>query len=174
MSETADLSTTLPRISCRSWWRWQTSCAFPLKKGAHEVLSGAEWQEIRVRSGPTARRGRRDDKSVARRGSPFPRKVRRTAGPSASLGMTKERATTLSKVVAEPKRFSTPWVDYRPVTTPVKMTIQLQENMVSLVEREDLVPELNCHLAAPACRGTGAYPDFLPRSAGHGHVCGFH
>jgi hypothetical protein len=30
--KTADLSTTLPRISCRSWWRWQTSCAFPLRK----------------------------------------------------------------------------------------------------------------------------------------------
>ena len=26
---------------------------------------------------------------------------------------------------------------------------------------------------APACRGTGAYPDFLPRSVGHAHVCGF-
>jgi putative endonuclease len=27
--ETADLSTALPRISCRGWWRWRTSCGFP-------------------------------------------------------------------------------------------------------------------------------------------------
>jgi alpha-mannosidase len=52
---TADPSTTLPRISCRTWWRWCTSCAFPLQKGAHAALSSATWQEIRVRSG-------RDDK----------------------------------------------------------------------------------------------------------------
>jgi hypothetical protein len=133
MSETADLSTTLPRISCRGWVALAILMRLSLKKGAHADLSSAAWQEIRVRSG-------RDDKSVAGQGSPFPRKVRRTAGPSASLGMTKERAPTLSKVVAEPKRFSAPWVDYRPVITPVKMTIQLQENMVSLVEREDLSP----------------------------------
>jgi hypothetical protein len=24
-----DLSATLPRISCRDWWRWQDSCGFP-------------------------------------------------------------------------------------------------------------------------------------------------
>jgi hypothetical protein len=47
--------TSLPRISCRTWWRWCTSCAFPLQKGAHAALSSAAWQEIRVRSG-------RDDK----------------------------------------------------------------------------------------------------------------
>ncbi len=52
---TADPSTALPRISCSTWWRWCTSCAFPLQKGAHAVLSNAAWQEIRVRSG-------RDDK----------------------------------------------------------------------------------------------------------------
>ena len=33
----------------------------------------------------------------------FPGRVRRTADPSASLGMTKERATFLWKVVSEPK-----------------------------------------------------------------------
>jgi hypothetical protein len=54
---TADPSTTLPRISCGSWWRWCTLCAFPLQKGAHAALSSAAWQEIRVRSG-------RDDNSV--------------------------------------------------------------------------------------------------------------
>jgi hypothetical protein len=48
---TADPSTTLPRISCRTWWRWCTSCAFPLQKGAYADLSSAAWQEIRVRSG---------------------------------------------------------------------------------------------------------------------------
>ena len=26
--ETAGPSTTLPRISCRTWWRWRTSCGF--------------------------------------------------------------------------------------------------------------------------------------------------
>jgi hypothetical protein len=40
-----------------------------LMKAAHVVASCAAWQEIRVRSGPTARRGRRDDKSVAGRES---------------------------------------------------------------------------------------------------------
>src|SRR5882757_3178081 len=50
-----DLSTALPRISCMSGWRWQTSCAFPQRKGAHLALSSAAWQEIRVRFG-------RDDK----------------------------------------------------------------------------------------------------------------
>jgi hypothetical protein len=37
--ETAGPSTKLPRISCGTWWRWCTSCAFPLQKGAHEALS---------------------------------------------------------------------------------------------------------------------------------------
>jgi hypothetical protein len=36
-----------------------------LRKGAYADLSSASWQEIRVRSGPTARRGRRDDNFVA-------------------------------------------------------------------------------------------------------------
>jgi hypothetical protein len=49
--ETADPSTSLPRISCGTWWRWCTSCAFPLQKGAHAALSNAAWQEIRVRFG---------------------------------------------------------------------------------------------------------------------------
>jgi hypothetical protein len=40
-----------------------------------------------LRSGPTARRGRRDDKSVAGRDTAFPGKVRGTADPSASLLM---------------------------------------------------------------------------------------
>jgi hypothetical protein len=31
-------------------------------KAAHVALSSDAWQEIRVRFGPTARRGRRDDK----------------------------------------------------------------------------------------------------------------
>jgi hypothetical protein len=35
----------------------------------------------------------------------FPRKVRGTADPTASLGMTKERATFLWKVVSGPKAF---------------------------------------------------------------------
>jgi hypothetical protein len=59
-------------------------------------------------------------------------------GNPGSLGMTKERATTLWRAVAGPKSSSGPWVDYRPITTPVKRAIQLQENMVSLVERADL------------------------------------
>src|SRR5580700_9703188 len=40
-----------------------------------------------------------------RRRKTFPGKVRGTADPSASLGMTKERATFLWKVVSEPKAF---------------------------------------------------------------------
>jgi hypothetical protein len=35
-----------------------------LMKGAHEAVSSAAWQEIRVRFGPTASRGRRDDNFV--------------------------------------------------------------------------------------------------------------
>jgi hypothetical protein len=35
-----------------------------LLKAAHVVVSSAAWQEIRVRFGPTARRGRRDDNCV--------------------------------------------------------------------------------------------------------------
>src|ERR1700688_2772483 len=35
-----------------------------LKKAAHVAISSAARQEIRVRSGPTASRGRRDDKVV--------------------------------------------------------------------------------------------------------------
>jgi hypothetical protein len=38
-----------------------------LRKGAHVDLSSAAWQEIRVRSGPTAGRDRRDDKGRWRR-----------------------------------------------------------------------------------------------------------
>jgi hypothetical protein len=38
-----------------------------LLKAAHAVVSRAAWQEIRVRSGPAARRGRRDDKFVVTR-----------------------------------------------------------------------------------------------------------
>jgi hypothetical protein len=52
---TADPSTSLPRISCGSWWRCRTSCAFPLQKGAHAALSSEAWQEIRV--GMTKGRG---------------------------------------------------------------------------------------------------------------------
>jgi hypothetical protein len=33
-----------------------------LRKAAHAATSSAAWQEIRGRSGPTARRGSRDDK----------------------------------------------------------------------------------------------------------------
>src|SRR6202041_185599 len=54
---TAGPSAPLPRISCGTWWRWCTSCAFPLQKGAYAALSSAAWQEIRVRSG-------RDDTSI--------------------------------------------------------------------------------------------------------------
>jgi hypothetical protein len=62
-----------------------------------------------LRSGPTARRGRRDDKFVAGLDSALPGKVRGTADPSASLGMTKERATAPWKVVAGPKAFFVNW-----------------------------------------------------------------
>jgi hypothetical protein len=75
---TADPSTALPRISCGTWWRRCTSCAFPLQKGAHAVLSRAAWQEIRVRFG-------RDDKGE---GGAFRQHWLvdgRTADPSAAL-----------------------------------------------------------------------------------------
>jgi hypothetical protein len=62
-----------------------------LLKAAHAVVSSAAWQEIRVRSG-------RDDNSVAGRDSVFPRKVRGTADPSASLGMTKGRVAVSWKL----------------------------------------------------------------------------
>ena len=52
-----------------------------LTKAAYVVVSGAAKQEIRVRSG-------RDDKFVAANLTDFPRKVRGTADPSASLLMT--------------------------------------------------------------------------------------
>jgi len=64
-----------------------------LTKAAHVVLSSAARQEIRVRSG-------RDDNSVAGGDPVFPVKVRGTADLSASLGMTKERATFLWRVVS--------------------------------------------------------------------------
>jgi hypothetical protein len=53
----------------------------------------------------TALRSGRDDKFVARPDSAFPGKVRGTADPSATLGMTKEGATSPWKVVAEPAEF---------------------------------------------------------------------
>ena len=53
--ETADLSTTLPRISCWSLVALVHFMRPSLRKGAHAALSSAAWQEIRVRSG-------RDDK----------------------------------------------------------------------------------------------------------------
>jgi hypothetical protein len=59
-----------------------------IMKAAYVVVSGAAKQEIRVRSG-------RDDKFVAGKLTDLPREVRRTADPSAALGMTKERATLL-------------------------------------------------------------------------------
>jgi hypothetical protein len=65
---TADPSTTLPRISCGTWWRWCTSCAFPLQKGAYAALSSAAWQEIRVRSG-------QDDNSSWKLYLAFPNKI---------------------------------------------------------------------------------------------------
>jgi len=55
--ETAGLSTTLPRISCKCWVALANIMRLSLKKGAHAALSSGAWQEIRVRSG-------RDDKSV--------------------------------------------------------------------------------------------------------------
>jgi hypothetical protein len=58
--QTACPSTTLPRISCGSWWRWRTSCAFLYGKAHTRARPSAAWQEIRVRSG-------RDDNSVARK-----------------------------------------------------------------------------------------------------------
>src|ERR1700741_4565827 len=58
--ETADLSTTLARISCRGWVALANIMRLSLKKGAPATLSGAAWQEIGVRSSTTAGRGRRD------------------------------------------------------------------------------------------------------------------
>jgi hypothetical protein len=75
---TADPSTTLPRISCGTWWRWYTSCAFPLQKGAHAALSNAAWQEIRVRFG-------RDDKGEGSSSIRSRIVDGRTAGPSTTL-----------------------------------------------------------------------------------------
>jgi hypothetical protein len=56
----------------------------------------------------------------------IPGKVRGTADSSAALGMTKGRAKLPWKVVAGQRRFSSPWVGRRPMTTPVEMTILLQ------------------------------------------------
>ena len=47
----------LPRISCRTWWRWRNFMRLSLRKGGHVALSSDAWQEIRLRSG-------RDDKFV--------------------------------------------------------------------------------------------------------------
>jgi hypothetical protein len=43
-----------------------------------------------------------------------------TADPSASLGMTKERAIVPKTVVAGPMRFSPPWMSQRHMTIPVE------------------------------------------------------
>jgi hypothetical protein len=67
-----------------------------LTKAAHAAMSDAAWQEIRVRSRCQFCSGEN---------SAFSGEVRGTADPSAPLGMTKERATSLWKVVAEPKAF---------------------------------------------------------------------
>jgi hypothetical protein len=61
---------------------------------------------------------------ISRARSVFPSKVRGTADPSASLGMTKERAMVSWRVVAGPRGFSSPWISQRPRTTPVEMTNQ--------------------------------------------------
>ena len=134
--ETAGLSTTLPRISCKCWVALANIMRLSLKKGAHAALSSGAWQEIRVRSG-------RDDKSVVGRDSTFPGKVSGTADPSApprfpvetcgfgqllvvllrenhisgtgesgevgnpgTLGMTKGRANVPWKVAAGPMRYA--------------------------------------------------------------------
>ena len=47
---TADPSTALPGFP-EELGGVGASCAFPLQKGAHAVLSNAAWQEIRVRYG---------------------------------------------------------------------------------------------------------------------------
>jgi hypothetical protein len=47
--DTAGPSTALPRISCRTWWRWRSSCGFPYSKQHTWALLGAAQQEIRVR-----------------------------------------------------------------------------------------------------------------------------
>jgi hypothetical protein len=36
--ETADLSTTLPQISCETWWRWQNFVRLSLRKAAYVSL----------------------------------------------------------------------------------------------------------------------------------------
>jgi hypothetical protein len=61
----------------------------------------------------------------------FPRKVRGTADPSTSLGMTKERATLFGKWFLNRRRFSSPWVGRRPVTLPVEMTNSVREHQAS-------------------------------------------
>jgi hypothetical protein len=47
-------------------------------------------------------------------------------GDPGALGMTKERATVPKRVVAGPRRFSSPWVGgrpgHRPLATSVEMT----------------------------------------------------
>jgi hypothetical protein len=50
------------------------------------------------------------------------RKVRGTADPSASLGMTKERATVSKRVVAGPMSSSSPWMAQRQMAIPVEMS----------------------------------------------------
>jgi hypothetical protein len=111
-----DLSAALPQISRRTCWRWQSSCAFlygkaqswalrvlrgrksgyasvPRHAGAGEMTKGRAALPWRVASD----RRRFSSPWVGRRpmiplSKNISRKVRETADPSASLGMTKERA----------------------------------------------------------------------------------
>jgi hypothetical protein len=101
-----DLSAALPRISCRTCWRWQSSCAFLYGK-AHEwrlrVLRGRKsgYASVEMTKGRVALRwesGLGQKVLFITLGGPqahdnsvetFPRKVRGTADPSASVEMTK-------------------------------------------------------------------------------------
>jgi hypothetical protein len=90
----------------------------------------------------TTLRSGRDDNFVAGRDSAFPGKVRGTADPSASLGMTKERATFLWKVVSDGRRFSSPRVgpqahDHSDREGNIFLFVQASQHAAGIADGED-------------------------------------
>jgi hypothetical protein len=84
----------------------------------------------------------------------------------ASVEMTKERAALPWRAASDRRRFSSLWVGRRAMTPQVEMTILFEGKFRIFEEKDEASPN-------KIVISTGAYPDFLPRSPGHGHVCGF-
>ncbi len=122
----------------------------------------------------TTLRSGRDDKLVGWPDSAFPGRVRGTADPSASLGMTKERAMAPYKVVAGPRRFASPWVGHKPMAPPVEMTNLCQQLACDPYERrvqsnDHSFMEASPPFVIPSEAEGSAVPRTFPGNAESGH-----